>query len=195
MSLKRLWIFFVAMAWAYLSQAADAPVSAPSLSPAEGYRVFAAQMVSPENLAEFVAKSDALIDQGEDTQAGSGRNVVRTDTKNGFHLEFSVLTTSEAIMYYAVISRGGELLKYPEATTMLSLFCDRIGLTHPIHITEGERPIFYAQWLIKPKEWKSLRKKMLEVRKANRAEKDLIKALNVAVDREMTARASHPSAR
>jgi hypothetical protein len=48
--------------------------------------------------------------------------------------------------------------------------------------------VFYVQWLIKPKEWKAVRKMMLKVRASNRAEKDVSKAFMLAIDREMSAR-------
>ena len=64
-----------------------------------------------------------------------------------------------------------------------------MGLPHPINVTEGDKPIFYAQWLIKPSTWKKMRKMMIKVRAENRAEKDPLRAFTAAVNRELEARA------
>ena len=171
-----------------------APVSTPPApqSPAEAYRAFVESIYTRPNLTDFAQKSDSLIDAGEKAseEGRPGRNVVSSDTAAGFHLDFAIIKSPEAILYYASISRNGEPLRYAEAATMMSLFCDRIGLPHPVDLREGEKPIFHAQWLIKPSDWKVLRKKMLEVRTANRAIDDIGQALELAVGREMDARAA-----
>ena len=171
--------------------AAPAAAPAPSLTPAEAYQSFVQQLVTLENLVDLVAQMDTIIDQADNADGSSGlaQNAARADTKSGLHLEFSVIRAPEATMYYAGLSRkNDEMLKYKEATMIFALFCDRIGLTHPIHVTEGEKPVFHAQWLIKPTEWKALRKKILEVRAASRAEKNLFNAMTAAVTQEVNAR-------
>lgn len=148
-------------------------------------------MVSPENLTDLVAKMDSVIDEADNADGSSpqAQNASHAETRNGFLLEFSVIRAPEAILYYAGISRKNtELLKYKDATMLMALFCDRIGLTHPIHITEGEKPVFHAQWLIKPTDWKVMRKKMLEMRAASRAEKNLYTVMRSAVTQEVNAR-------
>lgn len=186
MSPRYWWLFLITLAVCPMGFSADPP------APGESYADVVSKIYTPENISDFMAKADALIDRGEAVEAemGVGRNVVRADTKGGLHLEFALIRAPEAIMYYAAISRNGDLLKYPEATTMLALLGERAGLTHPIAITEGEKPVFYAQWLIKPTEWKALRKKMLEVRTTNRAIVDPVKALKLAIGREVDARAA-----
>lgn len=185
--------FVAATAWAAEPATPAAASPAPAAqTPAEAYRAFVESIYTRPNLTDFAQKSDALIDAGEKAseEGRPGRNVVSSDTNAGFHLEFAIIKSPEAILYYASISRNGEPLRYAEAATVMSLFCDRIGLPHPVDLREGEKPIFHAQWLINPKEWKALRKKMLEVRAANRAIADIGQALELAVGREMDARAA-----
>lgn len=178
---------------AFCASSAEEPKSVP---PAQSYDEFLKKMAAPENLKEFIAVSDKLVDAVEAQQESvAAQGVLRVDTKIGLHLEFAIIQAPEAIMYYAALSRNGEPLRYQEAATLYSLFCDRAGLTHPVQITEGEKPVFYAQWLIKPKEWKDLRKKMLEVRTANRTITDPVKALQMGIGREVQARAAHQSVR
>ena len=165
----------------------------PPATPAEAYQEFLVDMVSPQNLADLVEKIDKVIDEADNADGSSNQanNSGNADTRNGFHLEFSVIRAPEAILYYAGVSRKDyETLKYRDATMVLALLCNRVGLTHPIQISEGEKPIFHAQWLINPKEWKAMRKKMLEVRAANRAEKNLYTAMRNAVTEEVNARVS-----
>jgi|GEM_PF-5082777 len=177
---------------------AAAPVTKPAATPAEAYQAFLEQMVSPQNMTDLVAKMDAVIDEADNAngQGNPGQSVARADTRNGIHLEFSVVHAPEAILYYAGLWRKDyEPFKFQEATLVLALFCNRVGLTHPIHITEGEKPVFHAQWLIKPTEWKAMRKKMLEVRAANRAEKNLYTAMHQAVTEEVDARVTATQAK
>lgn len=191
--MRALVLGIASLLWAAtLSPAEETQPAAPALSPADEYRQFLAEITKPAALLEFAEKADEVIDGGEKADAagvGTG-NVVRADTKTGLHLECSIIRSPQVILYYASLSRRGEMLKYTDAATLFALFCNRAGLTHPIQIKEGEKPIFYAQWLIKPSDWKELRKKMLEVRAANRAETDIVKALKTAVGQEVAARAA-----
>lgn len=159
------------------------------------YSRFIAKLTKPESLIDFAEKADRLIDAGEKGQEGPGvgKNAVNTDTISGLHLEFAVIRTPEVILYYASLSRNGEFLRYSDAATMLAFFCDRIGLPHPVDVKEGEKPVFHAQWLLKPSEWKVMRKKMLEIRSQARAEKDIGKALRAAVDAEVASRIASKS--
>ena len=91
-------------------------------------------------------------------------------------------------MYYFVFSRNGQDLRYDDATRMIALFCDRVGLPHPVTVREGEKPVFTAQWLIKPSEWKAMSKMIQKTRVQNRAEKDPQQALKSAIMRELAAR-------
>jgi hypothetical protein len=158
----------------------------------EDYGKFIESVMTREALAECISQMDHLVDAGEhgvvDDQPDPG--MVETFTRQGLHFEFSVTNIEkEAIVYYLTISRGGKELKYSEATIFAALFADRAGLPHPINITEGDKPVFYAQWLIKPSTWKSMYKMMLKVRTENRSEKDPLQAVTLAVGREMDARA------
>jgi len=62
------------------------------------------------------------------------------------------------------------------------------ALPHAAIQGNANKPIFYAQWLIKPSTWKALRKMMVKVRAENRSVKDPLKAFTLAVEREMAAR-------
>jgi hypothetical protein len=149
-------------------------------------------LLTRENLADCIAALDRLIDEGEhgtiDDKPHPG--MVETATKMGLNFEFSAtIIQKEAIIYYLTISRGGLELKYSDAAKFAALFADRAALPHPIDLKEGDKAIFYAQWLIKPSEWKSMKKLMLKYRAINRAEKDPFKAFSIGIEREMDARA------
>jgi len=149
-------------------------------------------LMTREAIGETIGLMDHLIDEGEhgvvDDQPHPG--LIEAVTKQGLHIEFSAtFFKKEAVIYYLTISRGGKDLKYSEATEFAALFADRAGLPHPINVIEGDKPVFYAQWLIKPSTWKSMRKMMVKVRAANRAEKDPFKAFSQAIGNETNARA------
>jgi hypothetical protein len=117
--------------------------------------------------------------------------MVEGTTKQGLHFEFSAtLIKKEAIIYYLTISRGGLELKYNDVAKFAALFADRAGLPHPVNLSEGDKFTFYAQWLIKPSTWKSMRKMMVKVRTENRAEKDPGKAFVIAIERELESRSA-----
>ena len=183
------------LALLFASLCAADPEVARAQAPATGnaYQQFINQMVAPENLADCISRMDRLIDEAE-LQASSSLGV-STDTKVGLHLAFSIMANDQAILYYLVVSRNGQDLSYSDATRIAALFGDRAGLPHPVIITEGEKPVFYAQWFIKHSDWKAMHKMMLKVREVNRAEKDPQKAFVAAVIREVNARnaAQHDS--
>jgi hypothetical protein len=172
---------------------ADEKPAAPPEStppPASDYAEFVKQLGVREVAADLAARLDELIDTTEKRQEDSpnGSACAASDTKNGIHLEFCMAVTSEATLYYFVVSRQGEELHLSDATKIGSFFCDRAGLPHPTALAEGEKPVFGARWLIKPSEWKSMRKMMLKVRAENRAEPNPLKAFTVAIIRELDAR-------
>jgi hypothetical protein len=159
----------------------------------EDYGKVVESLLTREAIADCIIRLDSLIDEGEhgvvDDQPHPG--MIETVTRQGLHFEFSAsIIGKEAIIYYLTISRGGKDFKYSEATQFAALFADRAGLPHPITVTEGDKPIFYAQWLIKPSTWKAMRKMMVKVRAANRAEKDPLRAFTSAVNHELEGRAS-----
>ena len=184
--MKRYFLFALLIVSVSLAE----PGTDQTQAPADDYPAFVAKMTSPENLSDCIAAMDKLIDAGERPAASpeGGPNVVAADTKNGFHMEFSVASSREAIIYYLVFSRKGLELNFSDATKMIALFGDRAGLPHPIIITEAEKPVFYAQWLIKASEWKEMRKMMLKVRAENRAERNPQRVFVIAVLRELNAR-------
>lgn len=181
--------FLVASVGAAKAQVAQ-PQASPPAPAANDYAAFVANMISPENLADSIARMDELIDAGERPAASpqDTPSPVAVDTKMGLHMEFCVASTRGAVIYYLTFSRKGLELKFSDATRMIALFGDRAGLPHPIIITEGENSLFYARWFIKPSEWKEMRKMMLKVRAENRSEKDPQKAFVIAVLRELNAR-------
>jgi len=165
----------------------------PATEAAKVYQAFIAQLITAENVADCVAKMDALIDEQERASVGNTQPAqpVIADTKLGLHMEYTVIQSTEACMYYFIFSRKGqEELTFADATRMIALFGDRVGLPHPIIIREGEKPVFYAQWLIKPSEWKAMSKMIQKTRVQNRAEKDPQRALSNAILRELNARQS-----
>jgi hypothetical protein len=159
----------------------------------EDYGKVVESLLTREAISDCIIRLDSLIDEGEhgvvDDQPHPG--MVETVTRQGLHFEFSAsIIGKEAIIYYLTVSRSGKDFKYSEATQFAALFADRAGLPHPITITEGEKPIFYAQWLIKRSTRKAMRKMMVKTRAAYRAEKDPLRAFTAAVNHELEARAA-----
>ena len=154
-------------------------------APAAGgtYQQFLDQMVTPENLTDCIAKMDILIDAAEHLSevSESGSQGLDAETKIGLHLSFRIVRNEAAVVYYLVTSRNGQELAFADATKLAALFGDRAGLPHPVAITEGEKPVFYAEWLIKHSDWKSMKKMMVKVRAENRSEKDPRRAFVIAI--------------
>jgi hypothetical protein len=180
----------------FASMGAAAPGAAQTQAPAAGsrYQQFVDQMVTTENVADCIAKMDGLIDDGEQFSADSTDNPrgLNARTNIGLHLAFCIFTNKQEVLYYLIISRDGQELSIVEATKIAALFCDRAGLPHPVSITTGEKPIFYAQWHIKHADWHDLKKMMVQVRAENRSEKDPQKAFAAAIIREINAREAGP---
>jgi hypothetical protein len=173
-----------------LPAADPAGASAPpaSASAKLSYEDFIKQAFSAPQLDDFIAWSDRLVNEDE---APGGRDLAGIrgfTTKLGLRLEFGRIMSKEAIIVDATLSRGGDELKYSDAVKLIALFADRAGLPHPIDVREGERPVFHAQWLIKPGDWKKIHEMMLKRRDESRQMKDPVQALAVAVSRELEAR-------
>ena len=181
------------LAWLVLCStvllAADAPTPT---EPADDYNAFIKQCMKRECIAECIALMDRLITAGEhglvDKEPDQG--MVEGTTSFGLHIEFSAGDLKEAVIYYLRVSRGGKPLQYSDAVSFVALFTDRAGLPHPVEVVEGDRSLFYAQWLIKPSSWKSMHKMINKVRAENRSITDPERALVVAVGREREARAA-----
>ena len=170
--------------------AATAATSEAPASPRTEYEQFIQDLVRPQSVADLVQVMARSVDEAEVAgEQGAPMHALGT-TRGGLHFELQIVHAPEAILYHCTLNRGGKELNYADVARVMAFFADRAGLTHPVDIREGERPVFSSQWLIKPKEWKQVRKKMLEVRKANRAEKDLMKGFATAIRREMDARAN-----
>ncbi len=184
--------YLFALALFFSSLWAAGPVAAQPQAPvaSDDYKRFVEQLVKPENLADCLSKMDGIIDEVErlsapDQGATHGINV---ETNIGLHLAFCIFTNKQEVLYYLIISRDGQELSPAAAVNLAALFCDRAGLPHPVTMTEGEKPIFYIQWHIKHSDWRAMKKKMLEVRAVNRAEKDPLKAFVAAMISEKNAR-------
>jgi hypothetical protein len=148
------------------------------------------QLVTPENLTECISRMDGLIDAEEhlSTISQGLPQGLEDETKLGLHLSFRIAGNKQAVIYYLVVSRNGQELTFAEGAELVALFCDRAGLPHPVAITEGEKPVFYAEWLIKHSDWKAMKKMMAKVRAENRSEKNPQKAFVLAINREIAAR-------
>jgi hypothetical protein len=165
------------------------------VAPAEtkdDYALFIATAITPENVVDCISAMDQVIDEGEqgliNKEAHPG--MLEAATKLGLHIEFSASELKEAIIFYLKISRPGKELKFNDAAKFAALFSDRAGLPHPISLSEGDKSVFFAQWLFRPSDWKKNRKLMVQVRAANRGEKDPIKAFALAINRELDARSN-----
>jgi hypothetical protein len=187
---------FFALALLFASVCAADPEAPPTQAPAAGgtYQQFIDQLVTPENLTDCISKMDGLIDAAEHLSevSESGSQGLDAETKIGLHLSFRIVRNDAAVVYYLVASRNGQELSFNDAAKIIALFCDRAGLPHPVAITEGEKPVFYAEWLIKHSDWKSMKKMMLKVRAENRSEKDPRKVFVIAIIRETNAREAVP---
>jgi hypothetical protein len=188
--------FALALFFASLCTADRGFAQAQATAPATGgtYQQFIDQLVTPENLTDCIARMDALIDQ-EEQLATISQGVppgVDADTKLGLHFSFRIAISTQAIVYYLVVSRNGQELTFADGAKLVALFCDRAGLPHPVAITEGEKPVFYAEWLIKYSEWKAMKKMMAKVRTKNRSERNPQQAFIIAIDREIAARQAAP---
>jgi hypothetical protein len=164
--------------------------AAPAAAAGDAYQKFIDQMVTPENVADCIAKMDGIIDQGEqlaETYKDSPHGL-NAQTNIGVHLSLCIFSGKDAVLYYLTISRGGQELLPSEATKLAALFCDRAGFPHPTTVTSGEKPIYYVQWNIKHSDWRAMKKMMDKVRAENRSEKDPQKAFATAIIREINAR-------
>jgi hypothetical protein len=182
----------------FASVCAADPAAAQTQAPAAGdaYQQFINQLVTPENLTDCIAKMDGLIDEEEHLAAVSqgSPQTLDADTKIGLHFSFHIVIGHDGVVYYLVVSRNGQELSFADGAKLTALFCDRAGLPHPVAITEGEKPVFYAEWLIKHSDWKAMKKMMAKYRAENRSEKNPQKAFVIAINREIAAREAAPPA-
>jgi hypothetical protein len=189
-------LFVLALLFAALCTADRGFAQAQPPAPAAGgtYQQFIDQLVTPENLTDCIARMDALIDQEEHLAAISQGipQGIDADTKLGLHFSFHIVIGTDAVIYYLVVSRNGQALTFADGAKLVALFCDRAGLPHPVAITEGEKPVFYAEWLIKHSDWKAMKKMMAKVRTENRSEKNPQNAFIIAINREIAAREGAP---
>jgi hypothetical protein len=185
-------VVLFALLWA-ANPAVAQPQASATGSP---YQQFIDHLVTPENLTDCIVRMDGLIDEEEHLAAVSqgAPQALDAETKIGLRFSFRIVIGQEVIVYYLVFSRNGLELSFTDATKLIALFCDRAGLPHPVAITEGEKPVFYAEWLIKHSDWKAMKKMMAKVRAENRSEKDPQKAFLVAINREINAREAAPPA-
>jgi len=160
---------------------------APAKPEEKDYSRVLAKLFSKEALQEFIFKADHLADAIE--QSGGG-TVMHAETSTGLGMDATIQKTKEATLYYFSVSRGGAELHYSDAVKLVALFTDRCGLPHPCNVASGEHDIYYAQWLFKPSDMKKMKKFMIEDRTRSRAEKDPVRAINLAVQRELGARAA-----
>jgi hypothetical protein len=193
---RRMKPCFFILALLFASACAADPQAAQPPAPAAGnaYQQFIDQLVTPENLTDCISKMDGLIDE-EEHLAAISQDIPQgldAETKIGLHFSFRMAIGNEAVIYYLVVSRNGQELTFADGAKVVALFCDRAGLPHPVAITEGEKPVFYAEWLIKHSEWKAMKKMMAKVRTENRSEKNPQKAFVIAINREIAARQAAP---
>lgn len=197
-NLNRMKSSFFALALLFASVFTVDRVAAQTQAPATAgtYQQFIDQMVTPENLTDCISSMDGLIDEQEHLSESSQGvpPALDTETKIGLHLSLKIISDKQIVVYYLVISRDGRELVFTDAAKLAALFCDRAGLPHPVAVTEGEKPVFYAEWLIKHSDWKAMKKMMTKVRAENRSEKDPQKAFVIAINREIAAREAAPPA-
>jgi hypothetical protein len=188
--------YLFVLALLFASACAADPQAAQPQAPAAGnaYQQFIDQMLTPENLTDCISKMDGIVD-GEEHLAATSQGSPQgldADTRIGLHFSFRIAISNEAVIYYLVVSRNGQELTFADGAKLVALFCDRAGLPHPVAISEGEKPVFYARWLIKHSDWKAMKKMMAKVRTENRSEKNLQRAFIIAINREIAAREAAP---
>jgi len=157
--------------------------------PAEKERFF-----SPENAASYIAVIDTLVERGEaiyesSVPAQSAKDsLVSGDTINRLHLSFSVTAQNGVVTYFFGVSRLDEGLSPPQAVIIAALFADRAGLPHTGQLSESEKHLFYAMWLVQSKSWTEVKQAILKTRSENRKEKDPQLAFKAAFDKERAVR-------
>jgi hypothetical protein len=190
--ISRMKPYLIIVALLFASACAADPEAAQPQAPAAGdaYKKFIDQMVSPENVADCIAKMDGIIDEGEQMAATfkDSPHGLNAETNLGLHMSLCIFSGKQTVLYYLIISRGGEELRPADATKLAALFCDRAGFPHPVPITAGEKPIYYVQWNIKHDDWRAMKKMMDKTRAENRSETDPRKAFVTAIIREINAR-------
>jgi hypothetical protein len=154
----------------------------------DDYAAFIRALISRAHVTDLVAVMDRLIEEAEAQQENNLPMRAVGTSRLGIALELRVVESEQAILYQLTLSRGGRALRYDDAVKIAALFVERCGLTHPLSLKEGERPVFYSQWLFKPDDWKAVREVMLESRRQNRAQRDLLKVFATAITRELNAR-------
>ncbi len=166
------------------------PAAGELMVPADpdDYAAFIRALISRAHVTDLVVLMDRLIDDAEAQQANNLPMRAVGTSRLGIALELRVVESEQAILYQLTLSRGGRALRYDDAVKIAALFVERCGLTHPLSLKEGERPVFYSQWLFKPEDWKAVREVMLETRRQNRAQRDLLKVFATAITRELNAR-------
>lgn len=185
--------FALVLVFAATSMLAAESSSQPAAPAPDPYAQFLARLFTRESIGELASVADAVIDAIDRPDAPAHLPGPRSaDTKTGVHLEFGCVPAQEATLYYISLSRNGDPLRYSDAVRLMAFFTDRAGLPHPITVKEGERPVFFAEWVFKPSDWKKERKLMLKLREQNRAEKDPLRAFAIAVSRELEARQTAP---
>ncbi|HEY9155129.1 MAG TPA: hypothetical protein VIM69_08365 [Opitutaceae bacterium] len=167
------------------SALADAEGAPPIAKPADDYNRVVQKLYAKESLQDFIFKVDHLVDATE-----NGGTVIQAETSGGLAMNATIQTTKEATLYYFSVSRAGGEFHYSDAVKLIALYADRCGLPHPCNVTSGEHDVYYAQWLFKPSDMKKLKKFMGEMRARSRAGTDPLQALEVAVQRELGARAA-----
>lgn len=190
-SLFVLPLFFASL---WTADPAAAQPKAPVPATGGAYQQFINQLVTPENVADCIAKMDGIIDQGEQLAETFKDNPhgLNAKTNIGVYLSLCIFSGKQAVLYYLTISRGGQELSMADATKLAALFCDRAGFPHPVPVTVGEKPIYYVQWNIKRSDWRAMKKMMDKIRAENRSEKDPRKAFVAAILREINARQAGP---
>src|ERR1035441_5566791 len=106
--------YLFALALLFASLWAAAPAAAQAQTPAAGdaYKKFADQMVTPENVADCIAKMDGIIDEGEQLAKNfkDSPHGLNAETNIGLQLSLCIFSGKKAVLYYLTISRGGQEL-------------------------------------------------------------------------------------
>jgi len=130
---------------------ATGAVAAAAEPTAEGYQKLIDEFFSPENIKNYVATIDELVDAGS-TQIFATSAAVEADTgpaarvtATGVRLVFSNYHTENGLVYHLSLSREGYLPR-DFASTLVAAFADRAGLMLPIVVKLGEHSTFHVVW-------------------------------------------------
>lgn len=120
-------------------------------SAAKAYQTFIDEFFSPENIGNYIAIIDELVDAGsarvfpDPAAVETGDGPAARVTANGIRMVFSIYHTDTGLVYHLALSRGDHLPR-DFAATLVAAFTDRAGLMLPRVIKVGAHADYHVVW-------------------------------------------------